>query len=160
MQFIDSQFTGCVIKDHQSESVYCLLDTLHKLKHLSSSYSVGNHASYYAFIALSHQHKDASHSPTQSSTNCQGSTQVQGPELETGSSSECCSCLHILLGTSSEDGQHWFFRLPSDFQIGGGERGATKIYCSHSLIRFDTGLTERRSHKGILLKRGESLGAL
>lgn len=45
MQFIESQFTGRVIKDRRSVSVYCLLDTLHKLKHLSSSYSVGNHAS-------------------------------------------------------------------------------------------------------------------
>lgn len=40
-----SQFTGQVVTDCQSENVYCLLNTLHKLKDLSSNYSLGNHTS-------------------------------------------------------------------------------------------------------------------
>lgn len=43
-----SEITGQLVMNCQSENVYCLLNTLHKLKHLSSCYSVGSHTSQYA----------------------------------------------------------------------------------------------------------------
>lgn len=116
-----SQFTGQVVTDCQSESVYCLLNTLHKLKHLRSYYSVGN------LVCLK--------SPKQSVQRC-----ILSPTLSNTNSSPgsrftwTCCCL--------ERCSHLQNRFEVDFlgcQMDFLKRMA-KICCSHGLTRFDTGL--------------------
>lgn len=70
-----SEVTGQLVMNCQSENVYCLLNTLHKLQHLSSFYSVGSHTSQFASQAQAVATKMHPIAPLKVTL-----TQVQGPD--------------------------------------------------------------------------------
>lgn len=70
-----SEVTGQLVMNCQSANVYCFLNTLHKLKLLSSCYSVGNHTSQYASQAQALGTKMHPIAPLKARL-----TQVQGPD--------------------------------------------------------------------------------
>lgn len=74
-QSYQNEVTGQLIMNCQSENVYCFLNTLHKLKHLSSCYSVGSHTSQYASQAQAVGTKMLPTAPLKATL-----TQVQGPD--------------------------------------------------------------------------------